>query len=66
MMGCFFTKTNHTTKAIYMTESAFIKGCEDVIQRVEQNRVNEAGLKLQEEFTYEKTVEQILNHLESV
>ena len=47
-------------------ESAFIKGCEDVIQRVEQNRVNEAGLKLQKEFTYEKTVEQILNHLESV
>ena len=47
-------------------EDAFIAACEDVIKRVEQNRVNEAGLKLQEELSYEKTVNQILNHLESI
>ena len=41
-------------------EDEFIAGCEEVIKRVENNRVNEEGLKLQTEFTYEKTVDQLL------
>jgi hypothetical protein len=44
-------------------EDEFIAGCEEVIKRVEINRVNEEGLKLQTEFTYEKTVDQLLSYI---
>jgi glycosyltransferase involved in cell wall biosynthesis len=44
-------------------EHAFIAACEEVIKRVEGSRVNEAGKKLKEKFTYSKTVDSILEHL---
>ena len=47
-------------------EDEFINACEEVIKRVEENRLNEAGLKLQSEFTYENTANQIIQHLESL
>ena len=44
-------------------EDAFIDSCEKAIKRVESNRVNEEGLKLQKEFTYERTTNDILDLL---
>ena len=40
--------------------------CDEIIKRVEENRLNEAGLKLQSDFTYENTANQIIQHLESL
>ena len=40
-------------------EEAFIEGCEKAIERYRQNSVNTEGLKLQEDFTYSKTVDAI-------
>jgi len=45
-------------------EDEFIAGCEEAIKRFENNRVNEDGLKLQQEFTWKKSVNNILFHLE--
>lgn len=58
----FFKKGMDVNQGQYFNynEDEFIAGCEEVIKRVEKNRVNEEGLKLQHEFTYEKTVNQIL------
>lgn len=44
-------------------EHSFIASCEEVIKRVEDNRVNEAGKKLKEKFTYSKMVDRILKEL---
>jgi hypothetical protein len=43
------------------SEDAFIEGCEKAIARVKQSRINQEGLKLQEQFTVRKTTEQILS-----
>ena len=61
--GVFFNEgTEYNQGKIYdFNEDAFIHGCEEAIKRVESNRVNEAGLKLQEEFTYSKTTDKILD-----
>ncbi len=58
----FFKKGMEINQGQYFNynEDEFIAGCEEVIKRVENNRVNEEGLKLQTEFTYEKTVDQLL------
>jgi len=58
----FFKKGIEINQGQYFNynEDEFIAGCEEVIKRVEKNRVNEEGLKLQTEFTYEKTVDQLL------
>ena len=40
-------------------EDAFIDGCEKAIERYKSSPVNTEGLKLQEEFTYSKTVDAI-------
>lgn len=58
----FFKKGMDVNQGQYFNynEDEFIAGCEEVVKRVEKNRVNEEGLKLQQEFTYEKTVNQIL------
>ena len=45
-------------------EDDFLDGCEEAIKRHEANPVNEAGLKLQEKFTYAKTLEGILKVME--
>ncbi len=44
-------------------EDDFISGCEEAIKRVEADRLNSAGLKLQDEFTYSNTLDQILSVL---
>jgi hypothetical protein len=41
----------------------FLFACDQAIQRVKTNKVNEAGLKLQKQFTYEKMVDSILSHM---
>lgn len=43
-------------------EDEFIAGCEEAIERYRTNSVNTAGLRLQETFTYEKTLQAILNN----
>jgi hypothetical protein len=44
-------------------EDDFISGCERAIERVQKNKLNEAGLKLQKQFTIENTVDRIVNLL---
>lgn len=58
----FFKKGMDVNQGQYFNynEDEFIAGCEEVIKRVEKNRLNEEGLKLQQEFTYEKTVNHLL------
>jgi hypothetical protein len=41
-------------------DDEFIAACEEAIKKVENNRVNEEGLKMQDEFTVEKTLDRIL------
>ena len=47
-------------------EDAFIAGCEQAIERVENNRENKEGLKLQEEFTYAKTLDFLLEEVNNI
>mgnify|MGYP001263023394 CR=1 FL=1 len=47
-------------------EDAFIEGCEQAIKRVESSKENSEGLKLQEEFTYEKTLEMLLAEVNNI
>lgn len=42
----------------------FISACEAAIKRVEKDKINKAGLKLQDEFTSDKLVNNILSHIE--
>lgn len=46
-------------------EDEFIAACEQAIKRYESNPVNEAGIKLQQQFTVEKTFNQIKNLLDN-
>jgi len=41
-------------------EDDFISACEEAIKRVENNPINEEGLKLQQEFTYSKMLDRLL------
>lgn len=43
-------------------EDEFISACEAAIEKVEKNRVNEEGVKLQDKFTVDKTVDKILSN----
>ncbi len=47
-------------------EEDFLAGCETAISRCEANRSNVAGLKLQTDFTYAKTVEALLEILTTI
>lgn len=40
----------------------FLSACDKAIERVKVNRTNEAGLKLQNKFTFEKMVDSILSY----
>ena len=42
----------------------FIDGCEEAIKRVEKDRVNKEGLKIQEEFTVGATLDALLEKME--
>ena len=44
-------------------EDDFIDGCEEAIKRVEEDPINHEGLKLQQEFTVEKTLSTVLEDM---
>ena len=60
--GVFFHKGQPFNQGnIYdYDEDEFIHACEQAIEKVEENRVNEEGQKVQEEFTVEKTLDSLL------
>ena len=64
--GMFFHKGNNFNQGnIYdFDDDEFIDACEKAIKKVEENRVNEEGLKLQEEFTLKRTFDSILSEIE--
>lgn len=64
--GVFFHKgyTYNQGNIYDFNQDDFISGCELAIKRVEKNKVNKSGLKLQDEFTSDKLVSNILNHIE--
>jgi glycosyltransferase involved in cell wall biosynthesis len=55
----FFRKGNAYNQGNYFTldVDSFIHGCEQAIEKCRENRVNEAGLSLQKEFTWAKTLD---------
>ena len=63
--GMFFHQgRNHNQGQIFdFNEDEFIAACEEAIKKVESNPVNKEGLKLQEEFTKEKLLTNILSKL---
>ena len=60
--GVFFKKGGAFNQGNIFTfdEDEFIAGCEKAVERYKENPVNSEGLKLQEEFTYAKTVDAIM------
>ncbi len=63
--GLFFRKgAPFNQGSIYdFNESEFISACEAAIAKVEQNKVNEEGLKLQDQFKYSTTANKLLSLL---
>ena len=59
--GVFFKKGSpyNQGKIFTFDEDAFIYGCEKAIERYKDSPENTSGLKLQEDFTYSKTVDAI-------
>ena len=55
----FFRKGNSYNQGNYFSldSDAFIDGCEKAIERYRKNKLNEAGLKIQSDFTWGKTVD---------
>lgn len=47
-------------------DDEFISACEETIARVESNKENEEGLKLQEQFPYSKTLDSLLKEVEQL
>ena len=64
--GMFFRKgENFNQGTIFdFNEDDFISACEETIKKVESNRVNEEGLKIQKDFPASRTTDIILSHLE--
>ena len=60
--GIFFHKGQEWNQGNIFTfdDDDFISGCEEAIKRVEQHRVNQEGLKLQNEFSLDKTLDKLL------
>jgi glycosyltransferase involved in cell wall biosynthesis len=63
--GMFFNKgAPYNQGNIYdFSEEEFINGCELAIKKVESDKLNKEGLKLQQEFTSEKFIENVISHL---
>tara|TARA_R110002020_G_scaffold2759_7_gene12996 strand:- start:2377 stop:3468 length:1092 start_codon:yes stop_codon:yes gene_type:complete len=59
--GIFFHKGGPYNQGNIHTfdEDEFITGCEKAVERYKESPINQNGLKLQEEFTYSKTVDAI-------
>lgn len=60
--GMFFNKGSEFNQGQIFdwNEDDFISACEEAIKKVESNPVNEEGEKLKQEFTYEKTLNKLL------
>jgi len=63
--GFFFRKGSPFNQGniFDFNDDDFISACEQAIKRVETSRINEAGMKLQQDFSKEKFVENILSAL---
>ena len=59
--GIFFKKGHAFNQGNIFTwdEDDFINGCEEAIKRYESNPVNSEGMKLADEFTFSKTLDEI-------
>lgn len=59
--GLFFHKGQNINQGSIFdfNEDEFVAACEQAVAKVEKSRVNEAGLKLQDKFTYSNTFEQL-------
>jgi len=59
--GVFFKKGNAFNQGNIHTfdEDEFIAGCEKAIERYKSQPINEEGIKLQDKFSYSKTVDKI-------
>ena len=64
--GIFFHKGHPFNQGniFDFNEEEFINACEEAIGRVNKNKVNEAGLKIKEEFSVQKTVDKIFEVME--
>tara|TARA_Y100000361_G_C11128004_1_gene327172 strand:+ start:246 stop:1319 length:1074 start_codon:yes stop_codon:yes gene_type:complete len=60
--GMFFQKDNEYNQGNIFdwNEDDFISACEEAIKKVESNKLNEEGVKLQKDFTYSKTLDKLL------
>jgi len=65
--GAFFNKGQPFNQGniFIFDDDEFIHGCEQAVNRVQSNPFNSAGIKLQDEFTAEKFVDNILNVLKT-
>lgn len=61
--GVFFHPNQPFNQGSYFTwsEEDFLKACEEAEKKYLSNPLNEAGLKLQEEFTWDRTVKELLD-----
>jgi len=66
--GTFFKKGDYFNQGTFFDwdEDSFIDGCERAVKRYEISQVNEEGVILQRNFTYEKTVDKILKELKQI
>ena len=66
--GKFFIKGGSYNQGhvFWFDEDDFIEGCENAIKKTKDNKVNEEGLKLQEEFTYSKTLDRFIEEVKKV
>ncbi len=62
--GAFFRKgmPYNQGNIFDFNHNEFLDACDKAIERVKKNRVNQAGLKLQNKFTFEKMVDSILSY----
>lgn len=60
--GKFFSKNAPFNQGniFDFNDDEFIFGCEEAIKRVQNDRINHEGLKIQNEFSYSKTANQLL------
>ena len=65
--GVFFKKGSpyNQGKIFTFSEDAFIDGCEKAVERYKSEQTNKEGLKLQEDFTYSKTVDAIMEAMDA-
>ena len=60
----FHNGNNHNQGQIFdFDEADFISGCEKALERYENDPVNQEGLKLQEEFSKDKLLDNVLSTL---